>query len=296
MTRLQPQLRRLLPFLLLLGLALLVAACASPLGGTTPGASGSPSPTHSQAPLQPASPGANPIELLAWLFTPIFQSIFIVLVFFDQLTKVVVPGGLMVVAIFLLTLVIRLVTWPLTRRQLVSSRQTQLLQPELKAIQAKYKGDRVKSQAAVQEFYRQRGINPAGGCLPLLLQMPFLVAFYSMLGVAIELRHAPWLWIMDLSGPDARFDPIRILPILIIISMFWLQKMTPQGGMDPMQQKMMAFMMPVMLGVMSWSLAAGLSVYWLFSQLLSIIQQYWINNSDFGREMRDAMDKRNKKK
>jgi YidC/Oxa1 family membrane protein insertase len=193
-TRLQPQLRRLLPFLLLLGLALLVAACASPLGGTAPGASGSPAPTHSQAPLVPASPGANPVELLAWLFTPIFQTIFIVLVFFDQLTKIIVPGGLMVVAILLLTLVIRLVTWPLSRRQLVSSRQTQLLQPELKAIQAKYKGDRVKSQAAVQEFYRQRGINPAGGCLPLLLTMPLLLSMYTVISQGLTNYDPSAMW------------------------------------------------------------------------------------------------------
>jgi YidC/Oxa1 family membrane protein insertase len=204
-------------------------------------------------------------------------------------------------SIVILTIIITVAVAPLRVTSMKSALKMQRVQPQLKAIQDKYKKYKISDPRRQEmnkemgELYKREGINPAGGCLPLLLQMPFLVAFYSMLGVAIELRHAPWLWIVDLSGPDARFDPIRILPLLIIVSMFWLQKMTPQGGMDPMQQKMMAFMMPVMLGVMSWSLAAGLSVYWLFSQLLSIVQQYWINNSDFGREMRDAMNKRNRK-
>ena len=173
MTRLQPQLRRLAPILLLVVIALLVAACSSL--GQQPGASGGPTPTHSQAPLVPATPGANPIELMAWLFTPIFQSLFITLVFFHQLFQ-----GNVVVAIFLLTVVLRILVIPLYRRQLVSTRQMQLIQPEVKQIQAKYKGDRVKQQAAVQEYYRQRGINPAGGCLPLLLQFGLLIPMYSV--------------------------------------------------------------------------------------------------------------------
>ena len=200
-------------------------------------------------------------------------------------------------SIVILTVIITVAVAPLRVTSMKSALKMQKVQPQLKAIQEKYKKYKISDprrqdmNKEMGELYKREGINPAGGCLPLLLQMPFLIAFYSMLGVAIELRHAPWLWVKDLSGPD----PWHVLPILIIVSMFWLQKMTPQGGMDPMQQKMMSFMMPVMLGVMSWSLAAGLSVYWLFSQLLSIIQQYWINNTEFGREMRDAMNKRNRK-
>jgi YidC/Oxa1 family membrane protein insertase len=201
-------------------------------------------------------------------------------------------------AIVILTVIITVAVAPLRVTSMKSALKMQKVQPQLKAIQEKYKKYKISDprrqdmNKEMGELYKKEGINPAGGCIPLILQMPFLVAFYSMLGVAIELRHAPWLWIKDLSGPDA---PLHILPILIIVSMFWLQKMTPQGGMDPMQQKMMSFMMPVMLGVMSWSLAAGLSVYWLFSQLLSLGQQYWINQTDFGQEMRAAMEKRNKK-
>lgn len=200
-------------------------------------------------------------------------------------------------SIVILTIIITVAVAPLRVTSMKSALKMQKVQPQLKAIQEKYKKYKISDprrqdmNKEMGELYKREGINPAGGCIPLLLQMPFLVAFYSMLGVAIELRHAPWIWIKDLSGPD----PLHILPILIILSMFWLQKMTPQGGMDPMQQKMMSFMMPVMLGVMSWSLAAGLSVYWLFSQLLSIGQQYWINQTEFGREMRAAMEKRAKK-
>jgi len=201
-------------------------------------------------------------------------------------------------SILTLTVIITVAVAPLRVTSMKSALKMQRVQPQLKAIQEKYKKYKMSDprrqdmNKEMGELYKREGINPAGGCIPLLLQMPFLVAFYSMLGVAIELRHAPWLWIKDLSGSD----PWHLLPILIIVSMFWLQKMTPQGGMDPMQQKMMSFMMPVMLGVMSWSLAAGLSVYWLFSQLLSIAQQYWINQTEFGQEMRAAMEKRSRKK
>ncbi|MGE5156476.1 MAG: YidC/Oxa1 family membrane protein insertase, partial [Betaproteobacteria bacterium] len=136
--------------------------------------SGAPTPTHSQAPLAPAQLGASPFDLLAWAFTPIFQTLFISLVILDSVT------GNIVVAILLLTLIIKLITTPITRKQLVSSRLTQLLQPEIKEIQRKYKGDRVKQQSAVQEFYRQRGVNPAGGCLPMVVTMGLLIPMYTV--------------------------------------------------------------------------------------------------------------------
>jgi YidC/Oxa1 family membrane protein insertase len=169
-TRLQQLLVRLAPILLLMGLALLVAACAP---GAAPGASGA-SPTFSQAPLTPAPAGANPISLLAWLFTPIFQALFISLVALDRLT------GNMLVAIVILTVILVLLTTPFSRKQLISTRQTQLLAPEVKELQRKYKGDRAKQTAAVQEFYRQRGINQLGGCLPTLLTMGLLIPMYTV--------------------------------------------------------------------------------------------------------------------
>jgi YidC/Oxa1 family membrane protein insertase len=176
-TRLQQTLTRLAPLLLIGGLALVVAACVPGTGSVPSGAS----PSFSQAPLTPAQPSGNPIDLLAWLFTPIFQTLFIALVLLDQATYWVWPdGGNIVVAIILLTIILKVVTTPITKKQLVSSRQTQLLQPEIKDIQRKYKGDRIKANAAVQEFYKQRGINPASGCLPALLTMGLLIPMYSV--------------------------------------------------------------------------------------------------------------------
>jgi YidC/Oxa1 family membrane protein insertase len=172
-TRLQSLLVRLAPLILIVGVALIVSACVAAPGGSSTG-SATPSPTLSQAPLHPASPGANPMDLLAWLFTPIFQLLLITLVILDQAT------GSIIIAIILLTILIRIAVIPLYRRQLVSSRQMQLLQPEIKELQRKYKGDRAKQQAAVQEFYKQRGVNPASGCLPIVLQFGLLIPMYSV--------------------------------------------------------------------------------------------------------------------
>jgi YidC/Oxa1 family membrane protein insertase len=191
--RLQQQLVRLAPYLFFIGIALVVAACMPGSGGA--GASGGPTPTPSQAPLTPASPGANPVDLLAWLFTPIFQALFIVLVFFDQLTYFLPPGtGNIVIAILALTVIIRILVIPLYRRQLTSTRQMQLLQPEVKELQRKYKGDRVKQNAAVQEFYKQRGINPAGGCLPILLQFGLLIPMYSVISQGLTNFDPSAMW------------------------------------------------------------------------------------------------------
>jgi YidC/Oxa1 family membrane protein insertase len=192
-TRFQQTLVRLSPILLLVALALIVAACA-PLGGTASGGSPGVTPTPSQAPLEPATPGANPISLLAWLFTPIFQTLFIGLVFLDQVSKVIWSEGNIVFAIIMLTIALRLVVIPLYRRQLVSSRQMQLLQPEIKELQRKYKGDRVKSQSAVSEFYKQRGVNPAGGCLPILLTMGLLIPMYSVFSQGLTNYDPSAMW------------------------------------------------------------------------------------------------------
>lgn len=174
MSRLQYHLARLAPFLLFAAIALIVVACVPATGGAGASGSGAASPTHSQAPLEPAKLGPSPFDLLAWLFTPIFQTLFISLVVLDTLT------GNILIAILLLTLILKVITTPVTKKQLVSSRQTQLLQPELKEIQRKYKGDRVKQQAAQSEFYKQRGVNPAGGCLPMLVTMGLLIPMYTV--------------------------------------------------------------------------------------------------------------------
>jgi YidC/Oxa1 family membrane protein insertase len=113
-----------------------------------------------------------------------------------------------------------------------------------------------------------------------------------MLGNTIELRHAAWLWIKDLSSPD----PVYILPVLTIVGMFIVQKMTPQAGMDPAQQKMMSLVMPVFIGFITFSLASGLVLYWVVSNFVQIAQQWAINRTAFGREMRDEMARRAAKK
>jgi YidC/Oxa1 family membrane protein insertase len=201
-------------------------------------------------------------------------------------------------AIAIQTLIINLALLPLRISQMKSALKMQKVAPQIKSIQEKYKKYSMRDprkqemNQEVAALYKQEGVNPVGGCLPLIIQMPFLFAYYRMLGVAIDLRHAPWLWIRDLSSPD----PWHLLPIGIIISMFLTQRMTPQAGMDPTQQRMMNFMMPVMLGVISWNLAAGLCLYWSEGNLIAMAQQLVMGRTALGREMRELREKRAKKK
>jgi YidC/Oxa1 family membrane protein insertase len=165
--------------LLLVLLAVVVAACAT----AAPGASGgSPAPTATpHPPLTPAQPGADPLSLLAWLFNPIFQVMLIILIgVYVFLQNLGVPAAIGW-AIVVLTLVVRTVVIPLYRRQLTSQRRMQLLQPEVKEIKKRYKGDAVKARVAQQELFKERGVSPLAGCLPLLLQMPLLFIMYSVI-------------------------------------------------------------------------------------------------------------------
>jgi YidC/Oxa1 family membrane protein insertase len=159
---------------------LVVAGCAA---NGAPGASGSaaPTPTHTPAPpLEPAKPG-DPVSTLAWLFTPIFQAMFIVLVgVYDFFSAIGAPAAI-AWAIIALTLLVRTVVIPLYRRQLVSQRRMQMLQPEIKEIQRRYKGDGVKARIAQQELFKERGISPLAGCLPMILQLPLLLVMYSVI-------------------------------------------------------------------------------------------------------------------
>jgi YidC/Oxa1 family membrane protein insertase len=201
-------------------------------------------------------------------------------------------------AILLQTLIINLTLMPLRISQMKSMLKMQRVQPQIKAIQEKYKKyslrdpEKAKMNEEISVLYKKESINPAGGCLPLVIQMPFLFAYYRMLNVAMDLRHAPWLWIHDLSAPD----PWHILPVAIIVTMLLMQRMTPQAGMDPAQQKMMNVMMPGMLGIMSWNLPAGLGLYWSAGQVIGIVQQSVMNRTSLGREMREMMAKRARKK
>jgi YidC/Oxa1 family membrane protein insertase len=179
-----------------------------------------------------------------------------------------------------------------------SALKMQRIQPQMNAIKEKYKKygmrdpRRQEMNTEIGELMKREGVSPLGGCLPLLIQMPFLFAYYSMLGAALDLRHAHWLWIRDLSAAD----PYLILPIGIVITMLFTQRMTPQAGMDPSQQKMMNLMMPVMMGVISYRLAAGLCLYWSVGNLIMIAQQTVLNRTSLGREMREMAAKRARKK
>jgi YidC/Oxa1 family membrane protein insertase len=201
-------------------------------------------------------------------------------------------------AILIQTVIINVALLPLRLSQMKSMLKMQRIAPQVKAIQEKYKKyslrdpRKAEMNTEISALYKKEGVNPAGGCLPLLIQMPFLFAYYRMLGVAMDLRHAPWLWVHDLAAAD----PHRILPIMIVVTMFAMQRMTPQAGMDPSQQKMMNFMMPVMMGAISWNLPAGLGLYWSAGQLISIVQQAVMNRTSLGREMREMMAKRARKK
>ena len=168
---------RIGPVLLLVAIVFLLAACAAP-DGTGGSGAGTPAPIP---PLTPAEPGADPVSLLAWLFTPIFQGLFLVLVAsYVVLTGLGIPGAIGW-AIVVLTLVVRAILIPLYRKQLVSQRRMQLLQPEIKEVQRRFKGDRVKAQQAQQELFKERGISPLSGCLPILLQLPLLLIMYTVI-------------------------------------------------------------------------------------------------------------------
>jgi len=201
-------------------------------------------------------------------------------------------------AIVLQTLIISILLLPLRITQMKSMLKMQRIGPQIKAIQEKYKKYSLRDprKAAMNEeisgLYKKEGVNPAGGCLPLLIQFPFLIAYYRMLGVALDLRHAHWLWITDLSARD----PLFLLPIIMVISMFAMQRMTPQTGMDPAQQKMMMWMMPLFMGFIFFNLQAGLNLYYAESNLISIGQQAIMNRTKLGREMREMLEKRARKK
>lgn len=206
------------------------------------------------------------------------------------------------VAIILLTVIIRIILYPLNQKSFKSMKEMQKLQPEISALQQKYKGDPKKSQAEMMKLYKEHGANPMGGCLPLLIQMPILIAFFRVLQNAIELWGAPfYLWMTDLSEPDAllKFSTgssawpfigkmvdghgyvfLNVLPILMLAVFYIQQKMTPTAMAatpeQQQQQKMMGVLMPVMFGVIFYNMPAGLNLYFAASTLLGIVQQKYM--------------------
>jgi YidC/Oxa1 family membrane protein insertase len=172
------------------------------------------------------------------------------------------------VAIILLTLLVRLVLFPLTYKSMQSMNEMRKLQPEIEKLKAKYGSDREKMNAAVMQLYQQHKVNPLGGCLPMILQMPIWFALYAALQTSVELYREPFLWIQDLTLKD----PIYVLPALMGISSFLMQKLSPQPA-DNTQAKMMLYFFPIFFTFIMINVPAGLTLYIFVNNLLSIVQQ-----------------------
>jgi YidC/Oxa1 family membrane protein insertase len=308
------------PILPIAIIVLVAVACAGLPGapvasGSSPGPSVSPSPIPSPTPLHPAGPAADPVGLLAFVFTPIFQALFILLVAFYKFT------GDIGIAIILLTIVIRALLIPLFRKQTVSQKQMQLLQPELREIQKRYKGDRQKASQAQQELYRERGMNPLSGCLPLLLQMPLLFIMYQvirdgltnyditpMLSVfgtklvdvscpavpIMTAQHLPvpcinttvaWLGGLDVGQPHVDFTLVFGVSYLAIFSAL-LQVLQSRMALPPVDAKLQdsntriqrqtMLILPLIFVVYANFLPAGLYIYYIVTTIFGIVQQYFI--------------------
>jgi len=176
-------------------------------------------------------------------------------------------------SIIALTLIIRTVLYPLTYKGMVSMQKIKEISPKIKELQAKYKGDPQRMNAAVMDMYKKHNANPLGGCLPMLLQIPVFFAIYRVLLNAVELQGAPWaLWITDLS----RMDDLYILPILMGASMYYQQKLTPNNFTDPMQEKVFKYL-PVIFTFFFLTFPSGLVLYWFVNNLFSIAQQFIVN-------------------
>jgi YidC/Oxa1 family membrane protein insertase len=192
-------------------------------------------------------------------------------------------------AIVAITTLIKLIFWPLTQASTRSMKRMQALQPEIKKLQEKYKDDAAKLSQKQLEFWRKNKVNPMGGCLPMLLQIPVFFGFLTMIRSAIELRGAPWLWVPDLSKPDTLYMipglgfipfigvagqglPLNLLPLLMGATMLWQARMTPPSpGMDPTQQAIMKYM-PLMFLVGLYNFSAGMTLYWTVNNLWTICQ------------------------
>ena len=201
-------------------------------------------------------------------------------------------------AIILVTTIFYLAMLPTRLMAMKSSLKMMRVQPQVDALKKKYSSlkindpKRAEMNNEMMELYKREGVNMYGSCLPMLPQIPLFFAYFRVLEYAVELRQAHWFWLSDLSAPD----PTHILPGFIIISMFLTQYMTPSPGMDPAQRRMMAFMMPVIFGFTLWHYASGLALYWATGNIISVIMQFFINRSRFGKEMHALAVKRAAKK
>jgi YidC/Oxa1 family membrane protein insertase len=201
-------------------------------------------------------------------------------------------------AIIIVTLIFNLALLPTRFMMMRSSLKMMRIQPKVEAIKKRYAHlkindpKRTEMNGEMMALYKDEGVNMYGGCLPLVLQMPLFFAYYRVLLYAVELREAHWFWLTDLSAPD----PLHILPVLIIITMFLVQFITPSPGMDPTQRRMMAIVMPIFMGFILWHYASGLALYWITGNFINLIIQVGINQSSMGKEMHAIAARRSQKK
>jgi YidC/Oxa1 family membrane protein insertase len=220
---------------------------------------------------------------------------------FDLLMFLFHTFGNFGLAIIALTFIVRAVMFPIAQKQFQSMAAMRKLQPKMKAIQARFKDDKQQQQKEILKLYQTEKVNPAAGCLPMFLQIPVFYALYKTLLVSVEMRHQPFiLWIKDLSAPDPltpvnlfgllHFSPpamlaIGILPILVGLTQFMSMKLNPQA-MDPAQQQIFAIMPWMMIFIFA-PFAAGLQLYWITNNLLTIAQQYWLYRK-YGLHLKDT--------
>jgi YidC/Oxa1 family membrane protein insertase len=233
---------------------------------------------------KPTGPSLEPLIQLGWL-TIIAKPLYLALRFLhDHLGGGIDNWGW---AIIIFTALFNIIMMPTRFWAMKSSLKMMRIQPKVEAIKARYKNfkatdpKRADMNTEMMELYKTEGVNMYGSCLPMLPQIPLFFAYFRVLQNAVELRQAHWFWLTDLSSPDPKY----ILPILIIVSMFLTQYITPSPGMDPTQRRMMAFMMPVMFGFILLHYASGLALYWGTSNIINLALQLGINQSSMGKEM-----------
>ncbi len=200
-------------------------------------------------------------------------------------------------AIIVLTLLIKAVLWPIQNQATNSMKRMQLLSPRMNELRAKYKDNPTKMNEELMKLYKQYGVNPLGGCLPMLVQIPIFFGFYSMLGTAIELRNSHFLWIHDLSQPDTIAHlfhyPINLLPLIMAGTMIWQMSLSPKGG-DPAQQRLM-YLMPVVFLCFCYNFASALALYWTTQNLFSIAQLYLTRNTPLP-QLKESLPKRKRRR
>ncbi len=211
------------------------------------------------------------INPYGWIFRPIirpFANLIVIVLLWMHQTLSLEYGWVLI----LFGLAVRVLLWPLNQKAMRSSVAMQAIQPELKAVQERYKQDPQRMQQEVMKLYRQHGVNPLGGCVPMLIPMPVLFALFFVFRETIEFRGVPFLWLPDLS----RADPYFIIPILMGLSMFAVTKLGQRGVPPNPQAKMMLYVMPAFLTFIFLRLSAGLNLYYAVSNIASIPQQWLI--------------------